>query len=395
MKTFELTNKQREFIGLEPIESHWEKVAFKGDTYRPESVLYFDGNIIKRHIVSSENQYSEKQYDELTKERFFLLPKTSKGKEKKLSASVLEQRRATGVYLSILNGNLIIGNYNSQTTFYSSRWDNIEPSQKSISDQISDFIKQSSANHLNEINQFKNAKRKKVRYKAGDYFCLKIDRVNFGFGRILLDVNKIRKQKLIRSEHGLDLIMGPPLIIQLFAYKSSKKNVDITLLDQQPTLPSDIMMDNLIFYGEFEIIGHRALENDEFEFPISYGRSIDQRRIVFLQWGMIHLELPQKKFYKYVTGEKEYDQNPYGFYSNGFRPHYDAIEITQTIENKGVFDFSSSRHYKAKWDLRNPDNFSVKDELFKVFGLDVNKSYLENSTLTKTPFPTEFIEKLK
>ena len=123
METFELTNKQREFLGLEPIESHWEKVTFKGDTYRPDSILYFDKNKIKRHIVSTENQYSEKQYDELTRERSFLLPKTSKGKEKKLSASVLEQRQATGVYLSILNGDLTIGNYNTQTTLYSSRWD--------------------------------------------------------------------------------------------------------------------------------------------------------------------------------------------------------------------------------------------------------------------------------
>tara|TARA_R110000796_G_scaffold252637_1_gene389670 strand:+ start:110319 stop:111506 length:1188 start_codon:yes stop_codon:yes gene_type:complete len=395
METFELTNKQREFLGLEPIESHWQKVAFKGDTYRPDSILYFDKNKIKRHIVSTENQYSEKQYDELTKERSFLLPKTSNGKEKKLSASVLEQRQATGVYLSILNGDLTIGNYNTQTTFYSSRWDNIEQSQKSISEQVSEFIKQSTDNHLEEINKFKNAKRRNVKYKAGDYFCLKLDRNNFGFGRILLDVNKIRKQKLIKSEHGLGLIMGPPLIIQFFAYKASTKNVDIAFLDQQPTLPSDIMMDNLIFYGEFEIIGHRELKNDEFDFPISYGRSIDQRRIVFLQWGLIHLELPQEKFYKYVTGEKKFDQNPYGYYSNGFRPHYDAIEITKTINNQGVFDFSSSRHYQARWDLRNPDNNRVIAELFKVFGLDINKSYLENSKLTKTAFPTEYIEKLK
>jgi hypothetical protein len=50
------------------------------------------------------------------------------------------------------------------------------------------------------------------------------------------------------------------------------------------------MMDNLLFYGEYEIIGHKDLNDEEFNFPISYGRSIDQRNVVFLQWGVIHLE---------------------------------------------------------------------------------------------------------
>ncbi len=395
MKTFELTNKQREYFGLEPVGKHWDKVSFKGDAYRPSSILYFDGDIIKRHIVSTENQYMEKQYDEPTKERTSLLPKTNKGKEKKLTASVLEQRQPTGVYLSISNSNLIIGNHNTQTTFYSSQWDKSEETQKDISELVSNFINISPENHLEEIELFKNAKRRNIKYKAGDYFCFKLNRSNYGFGKILLDVNKIRKKKLISSEHGLGLIMGPPLIIQFFAYRSPTRIVDIAFLDQQPSLPADVMMDNLIFYGEFEIIGHRELVDEEFEFPISYGRSLDQRRIVFLQWGLIHIELPQKKFNKYLIGEKDFDQNPYGYYSNGFRPRYNTTDISKTIDNNGEFDFTHSQHYKAKWDLRNPNNLKVKNELFKVFGLDINKSYLENSRMTKTPFPTKYIEKLK
>ena len=394
MAIFELTNDQRKFFGLEPIEDYWDKVVFKGDTYRPESVLYFDGDTIKRHIVSTEKQYFEKQFDELTKGRSILLPKTSKGKEKKLTASVLEQRQASGVYLSISNGDLIIGNYNTQTTFYSSRWDNDEQSTESITNQVSEFIKKSPAKHLQEIEQFKNAKRKNVKFRAGDYFCFKLDRTNFGFGRILLDVNKVRRKELIKSKHGLHLLMGLPVIVQLFAFKATTKNIEISELDTQPKLPADVMMDNLLLYGEFEIIGHRHLKDEEFEFPISYGRSIDQRRIVFLQWGLIHLELPQESFNKYVTGEKPFDQNPYGFYSIGFRPHYDNIDVLKAIENKGIFSFSNSKNYKAKWDLRNPANKEVKDELFDVFGLDPNKNYLYNSKLTKTILPTELIKQL-
>lgn len=189
--------------------------------------------------------------------------------------------------------------------------------------------------------------------------------------------------------------MGMPVIVELFAFRSQLKNIDITILDKQPKLPSDVMMDNLLFYGEYEIIGHREIKDEEFDFPISYGRSIDQRRIVFLQWGLIHKELPQKVYNKYTyTDEIQSGQNPYSYYSIGFRPHYANIEIIEAINNNGVYNFDNAKHYLAKWDLRNPKNKEVKDELFKKFGLDSNKSYYENSKLARTKLPSEMIKQL-
>ena len=184
--------------------------------------------------------------------------------------------------------------------------------------------------------------------------------------------------------------MGPPVIIELFAFKSPTKTIDIATLDKQNKLPADVMMDNLLLYGEFEIIGHREIKDDEFEFPISYGRSIDKRKIVFLQWGLIHKELPHEVYNKYIfTEETQVGHNPYGYYSIGFRPSYDSIEIIKAINNIGVYDFDNARHYKAKWDLRNPRNIEIKNELFKVFGLDPNKSYYKISKLTGTKLPSE------
>lgn len=395
MKTYELTNEQRMYFGLEPIESHWDRVILRGDTYRPESILYFEKDTIKRHIVSTDIQYFEKQYDEPTKCRTILLPKTNKGKEKKLTASVLERRQPTGVYLSIFCGDLTIGNYNSQTTFYSSNWDNEKQSEKQVSEVVDDFIISSPPNHLSEIEKYKKLKRLNVKYKSGDYFCFKLDRVNYGFGRLLLDVNKIRKKKLIDKNHGLGLLMGPPVIVELFAFKSETKNVDISILDKQPKLPSDVMMDNLLLYGEYEIIGNREIKDEEFDFPISYGHRIGQRKIVFLQWGLIHKELPQEVYNKYVFIRETQNQNPYGYYGIGFKPFYDSFEVLRAIDNKGIYDFDNARHYMAKWDLRNPKNKEIKDEIFKKFGLDPSKNYYENSKLTGTKLPSEINKQLK
>jgi hypothetical protein len=153
------------------------------------------------------------------------------------------------------------------------------------------------------------------------------------------------------------------------------------------------MMDNFLFYGDFEIIGNSKIKDEEFDFPISYGRSIGQDQIVFLQWGLIHIELPLKKYSKFIR-EKDYETNPYGYYSNGIYPHYDHIEVNKAIKNNGIFEFNEKTNYTAKRDLRNPKNKSIKEELFKVFGLDINKTYYENSILTKTILPSEINKQL-
>ncbi|WP_187263602.1 immunity 26/phosphotriesterase HocA family protein [Pontibacter beigongshangensis] len=383
--SYEISNKEREYLGLDPIEKHWDKVFLKGDTYRPETILYYEGDTIKRHITSTDAQYAELQYNEKTKDRVILLPKTEKGKEKKLTASVLEQRQPIGVYIRVDNSDLTIGNYTTQTTFYSTRWEKSRHSEKeAVPEIINNFIKHSPENHLKEISIFKASRRKNIKYRPGDYFRFKLNRTEYGFGRLLLDVNKLRKKGYLPKDHGLGLLMGPPLIVQLFAYKSKEKDIAIDTLDKQPKLPSDVMMDNLLLYGEYEVFGHREIRDEELDFPISYGRSIDQRQVVFLQWGLIHRELPKETFNKYVVGEKSFDQNPYGYYSIGFRPHYDTVDVAKAIENEGKFDFESSEHYLAKWDLRNPKNKAVKDEIFKAFSLDPNSNYLENCLLTGT-----------
>lgn len=396
MTTYVLTNNQRKYFGLDPIESHWERLVLGGNPDRTENILYFDKDTIKRHIFSTDITYHEKQYDDLTKDRTILLPKTAKGKEKKLTVSVLEQRQPQGVYLGISCGTLTIGNYNTQSTFYSSHWDNEEQLKKSIPEIVEIFIDQSPENHFEEIAKYKNSKRKNIKFKSGDYFSFKLNRTHFGFGRVLLDISKIRKKKIIDDFHGLSLLMGPPVVIELFAFKSTTKRIDIQTLDKESKLPSDIMMDNLLLYGEFEIIGHRDIKDEEFSFPISYGRSIDHRKMVFLQWGLIHKELSQNAFSKYIfTEEIQSGQNPFGYYSIGFRPSYDTIDIVKTISNNSVYDFDKSHHYKGKWDLRNPRNEEIKNEIFNAFGLDPNKSYFENSILTKTPLPSEINKILK
>lgn len=110
-------------------------------------------------------------------------------------------------------------------------------------------------------------------------------------------------RRLLAQEHGLNLIMGPPVLVQLYIFESESPEIEISELAKKPKLPSDLMMDNLLLYGEFEIIGFEPLIEADFDFPISYGRSIRQRQVVFLQWGLIHRELPLRKFDKFLVAD--------------------------------------------------------------------------------------------
>lgn len=401
---FELNNNQRKYFGLEPVKDKWDRVAFKGDTYRPDSILYFEGDTIKKQVISNDTEYKEIQFNEQTENRALILPKTKKGKPKKLTPSVLESCTPIGVYLNVSSsGGLIIGNHTSQTTFYSRDWE-FRRRNSDLETMIIEFINNSPSDHLIQIEEFRQAKRKNVKCKSGDFFSFKLNRTEYGFGRILFDVNKARKKKLLPENHGLNLLMGPPLLIKLYAYKSDRKLVDIELLKNQKALPSDFIMDNIVFYGELEIIGNLPLEIEEFEFPISYGRRIDQTPNVFLQWGLIHKELPKKKFDKYITAINEklpeknpsrHLQNPYGYYSIGFRPKFDTVDITETIDNNGNFDFTKGEHYKLDWDLRNPKNDKIRTEIMKEFGLDPTKNYEENCKITGTKSIIELIDEMK
>lgn len=394
MGKFELTNKERKFFGLDPIIDTWERVIFAGDRYRPESVLYFDGQIIKRHIVTTREEYFEKHFDELTRDRSVLLPKTSRGKEKKLTAATLEQRKPHGVYLSVHRSRgLSVGSYASQTSFYRSDWEMRVGGDEDPQFLIRDFIQNSPVNHLDEIQKFKTLRRKHIRFKSGDYFCMKLNRTEFGFGRVLLDIHELRKVGDLPRTHGLNLIMMMPVLVQLYAFKSDSKHIDLSVLDQCSKLPAALMADNLLLYGEYEIIGHEKLEEREFDFPISYGQCIDQRRVVFLQWGLIHKELPMTRFSKFIQGEEPYDQNPFGFYSIGFRPHYGTRDVLQAVSNNGEFDYEESSDYMARRDLRNPRNEAIRREILSIFGLNPEGSYEENCRLTGTARTTEILNR--
>lgn len=372
MKTnipFELTNEQRKYLGLSLVGDTWELVYFAGQ------YLYYDGNIIRKKItISDDGSYYEAELYEITAEnRTVLLPKTKRGKPKKMNYTATLSFRPFGVYFRFSANQIIIANYTTQTTFYHE-----DPqSYLSLKEWLSQWISETTEEELEEIELYKNAKRQHIKYREGDFFVFKIGRKKWGFGRIVLNIAERRKSATfkVQKNYGLTHLMGKPLYIMVYRKIAETTDVDINEFALCGTFPVQAIMDNKFYYGEYKIIGNQSIMAEEWEPIISYSRSINDT--VYLQYGLIFKETTIDIFDKYLidsTGEISPYRNEgicFGIYN---------YSIIENLVNGNEIEPPTNVPYSNR-DLRAPENIDIKREIFTFFGLDANKSYAENLKL--------------
>jgi len=376
---FELTNEQRKYLGLIPVEKNWELVKFEGkfqDTY-----YYFDGDIIRKKISLSENSYYEAELNEKTTEnRTMILPKTVRGKIKKFNFTATQSFSPFGVYFSFTKYGVYIANYTTQTTYYYENLMNIENiSIEDLKKWLDKWVKESKKEDLKEIEDFKNAKRKHCKFKEEDFFAFKIGRREWGFGRILLDVYKLKKNEDFKKNknYGLTNLMGRPLIIKIYHKTSDNINVDLKDLSNCLALPSQAIMDNIFYYGEAIILGNLPLEDKDYDMLISVSESISfiDRYIAYLQYGLIYKEIPLSAYKKLIEELKVEAQT---FRREGIGFGIDTYNLKECIKEKSNSPYWERESKYKILDLRNPAHIELKRKIFNVFGLVADKTYKEN-----------------
>ena len=376
-KKFILTNEQRKYLGLNPIEDHWEVMDIKGTLY------YFDGNIIKKEISASDSEgeafyYKENELDiETAENRTIVLPKTVKGKPKKLNFTATQSFRRIGLYFSFGSRYVCIGNYTTQKTYYSERLE--ESKASALNSWIEKWIKETSKEDLADLENFKNEKREHQKYKEGDIFAFKIGRRQYGFGKILIDIVKLRKTPEFKKNknYGLNNLMGTALIVKVYHKISDSINIDLDELEKNLSLPAQPLMDNNIYYGEYKIIGNRKVTYQDLnDAPISTSESINyqDRDIAYLQYGLIYKEMSLKEYALYED-EDWYHKN-YRAELIGCFLEIDKLE--ECIKAKSNAPFYPA----AGGSLNNPANKKDKNAIFKAFGLDGDLDYEGNLKLS-------------
>ena len=374
--TFELTNEQRKYLGLIPVEEHWELVKFDNGIY-----YYFEDDTIKKEIKVSKNYYHESELNEKTTEnRTMILPKTKRGKIKKFNYTATESFSPFGTYFTFSTDGVIIANYTSQRTYYSEIFSEKEKiSLDDLKKWLDKWMKETTEEDLEEIEEFKNAKRKHCKFNEGDFFAFKLSRREWCFGRILMDVSKLRKDENFEKNknYGLAHLMGKPLIIKVYHKISDNKNIDLKELSKCLALPSQPIMDNIFYYGEAVILGNLPLKPEENDMFISVSESISgvDKNIAYLQYGLIYREIPLSDYEKLI---KELKIGAQTLRREGIGFVIDTYKLKECIEAKSNSPFWEKYKKRNVPDLKNPDYIELKRKIFKAFGLDADKTYEEN-----------------
>ena len=374
--TFELTNEERKYLGLIPVEEHWELVKFDNGIY-----YYFEDDIIRKEITVKENYYHESELNVKTSEnRTMILPKTKRGKIKKFNYTATQSFSPFGTYFTFSADGVIIANYTSQRTYYSETFTEKEKiSLDDLKKWLDKWMKETTEEDLEEIEEFKNAKRKHCKFNEGDFFAFKISRREWCFGRILMDVSKLRKDENFEKNknYGLAHLMGKPLIIKVYHKISDNKNIDLKELSECLALPSQPIMDNIFYYGEAVILGNLPLKPEENDMFISVSESISgiDKNIAYLQYGLIYREIPLSDYEKLIKDLKIGAQT---LRREGIGFVIDTYKLKECIEAKSNSPFWEKYKKRNVPDLKNPDHIELKRKIFKAFGLDADKTYEEN-----------------
>lgn len=367
---FILNNTHRKYMGLKELKESYDlQIINKGiDKY----YVYFDAdkivkliyyNFFKENIIYHEIDVNY----QTCKNRTFVLPKTSRGKERKLNYTTIKSLNGYGNYFFISSRSAVIGNYTTHKYFYEESFK--EGKIKSFEDiekWCDKFIKYSTEKDLEEVTAFAKEKRKHIKYQEGDYFRVKFGRNMYGYGRILMDIRKQRKLGL-----RYDFVMLVPLIIEMFYILTPNKNVAIEELENLSTFPSQHIGDNRFFYGDYEIIGNRPLPQ-KIKYPIMYGRSISElnRQTIVFQCGKIYREIDYQddilisKEGHFLLGKE------CCFLNNGIGIN---IDLSEEVLKKCIREKSEKSYWEYKndeGDLRAPKNKEYLIKVLKQFDLE-------------------------
>ena len=190
-------------------------------------------------------------------------------------------------------------------------------------------------------------------------FRFKLSRRLYGSGRVLVDYNLMRKQKVA----FWDILMGKPVACSVYHIATECADVSVEELEKLQSLPSCHIMDNALYYGEFQIIGNIPIGETE-DYPILYGNSIDARyRALLLQCGKLYL--------RDDNGTAIHDN----FVNHGIGFHL-AIELPvmlQCIEAGSNGPYWAQKNRGVRQDLRNPANRCVLEQVCAQFGIEPSR----------------------
>ena len=357
---FELTNEQRKCFALEPVDEKWERIVAKPSPYdKHVTYLYLDGNTIVKWVMTGEDYYREREMsDEVSDDRKYLLPKTAKGKPVLLSSSNVEKRKGKGICLNYYKEHIVLYNENIDCDYFNCAYEDVNVCDTaSFVRWVENWCAETTEADYEDIARFARQEKRHVKFREGDVFRYKIGRRLYGYGRILLDYEIMRKRK----EPFWDVLMMKPLVCSAYHIVTDRADVGVDELKSLRSLPSSFVADNCFYYGEYEIIGNLPIAENE-DYPIMYGGTISriENNVVYYQCGKVYRRLENANAL----------YNEFGNNGVSFLLNVRLDILLECIEKQSNEPYWTKMGKRDLCDLRNPAHYDKLCEVKKQFGLD-------------------------
>lgn len=377
---FKITNKQRNFFGLEPILDTWDVVEIRKGYW-----IYFEGNIIKK-IINIEcfrniSSYQEEDHNIETVERKQVIPKTARGKVKKLIVTNIQNRRPTGMSFYINfdseKGTIACFNKTNQKSIPIRFIGKIE-SQDDWNNWIAGYMNSCPEDYFDRLEIIKSSPHVTIKYKTGDIFRFDIDREYYGFGIIIGNIRKQLKKGMYPQEHPMQNLMMMPLLIRVYRIKTKDKYYPFKELIKKDLSPVYIIADNDIIWGVNEILYNKRLEERDVEFPEHYQKrfpSINKKDKNVLAWGTGII----------LKGRSKKDKNLKEYSNRGVSTGIQSLDILNYIDGK-------SDGYNKHFRMFAKENEENRIKTFKFFNLKSNITFNEFAKKTGGMTRKEYID---
>ena len=207
------------------------------------------------------------------------------------------------------------------------------------------WAEETTENDLCRLDVFIHKERKHCRYQEGDIFRFRFDRKYYGYGQILMDVRSWIKS----GGKFWDCLMGRPVCISVFHIVTENPDIDKDELLRLQRCPSEYIMDNVFYYGEYEVVASVPAD-DSIEMPIMYGRSIDAMdpdKVIYCA-GKVYREAPYDQD---LLFEKDFTNNSIGFSMN-----VNKKVVEECINTKSNVPYWEQNDYARNYNLQHPAN---------------------------------------
>ena len=348
---FELTNEQRKCFALPPVQAHWKRVEVKPSPYDNfVTYAFLDGSRIVKVIQVSDSPgqciYQEHGVDEtLSDDGTKIIPKTEKGKPQNFTSAVLLKKTSVGMCLSFYRDCIYIFSHTTQQNYYCSAYEDLKIyNLEAFSSWVADWCRNTGEKELAEINEFAKRTRIHQKFKEGDFFRYRIKRNLYGYGRILVDYAKMRKEKI----PFWDVFMGKPICAAVYHIATEDGNVTPEALVSLKMMPAFMIMDNVFYYGECEIIGNMPITFEAENCTVHYGKSHDARK-----WNQLCFQ--QGKTFATLENENELYDNDFCNCAIGWNLEVALPILSECIRKDSNEPYWNMIHpWQANRDLRNP-----------------------------------------